>query len=112
MHDQLFVVTGATGHVGRPLTELLLEGHRKVRVVARREAELRPFGERGAEVMPGSLEDPAFARRAFAASHPAFTLTPPVLAAADLRRWQNRASEAIAGGLREARVPYVVNLSS
>jgi uncharacterized protein YbjT (DUF2867 family) len=112
MHDELFVVTGATGHVGRPLTELLLEGHRRVRVVARREAELRPFGERGAEVMPGSLEDPDFARRAFAGAHAAFTLIPPVLAAADLRGWQNRVSEAIAGGLREARVPYVVNLSS
>jgi len=75
MRDQLFVVTGATGHVGRPLTELLLEGHRKVRVVARREEELRPFGERGAEVMPGSLEDPACAGRAFAGAHAAFTQT-------------------------------------
>jgi uncharacterized protein YbjT (DUF2867 family) len=112
MRDELVVVTGASGHVGRPLTELLLAGHRRVRVVARRQEELRTFGERGAEVLAGSLEDPAFARRAFAGAHAAFTLIPPTMAAADLRGWQNRVSEAVAGGLRAARVRYVVNLSS
>jgi uncharacterized protein YbjT (DUF2867 family) len=112
LRDQLFVVTGASGHIGRRLTEGLLEGHRRVRVVARREEHLRAFGERGAEVLPGAIEDAAFARRAFAGAHAAFTMIPPVVVAADLRGWQNRVSEAIFYGLREARVPYVVNLSS
>ena len=36
----------------------------------------------------------------------------PVMADQDLRGAQNRISQAIAFGLREAPVPYVVNLSS
>jgi uncharacterized protein YbjT (DUF2867 family) len=110
--DKLFVVTGASGHIGRRLAGLLLEGHRRVRVVARREEQLRAFVEQGAEALPGDLQDAAFVRRAFEGAHAAFTMIPPVMANHDLRGIQNRISEAIAFGLREARVPYVVNLSS
>jgi len=109
---KLFVVTGASGHIGRRLAGLLLEGHRQVRVVARREEQLRAFAEQGAEVVPGDLQDAEFVRRAFEGAHAAFTIIPPVMADHDLRGIQNRISEAIAYGLREARVPYVVNLSS
>src|SRR5579864_7906084 len=110
--EKLFVVTGASGHIGRRLTGLLLEGHRRVRVVARREEQLLAFAERGAEAFPGDLQDASFTRRAFAGAHAAFTMIPPVIADHDLRGVQNRISEAIAFGLGEARVPYVVNLSS
>ncbi len=112
MHDQLFVVTGASGNIGRRLSELLLKGHRRVRVVARRETHLRTLAERGAEALTGDIADADFARRAFAGAHAAFTMLPPVMAEHDLRADQNRISEAIAFGLREARVPFVVNLSS
>ena len=112
MRDDLFVVTGASGHIGRRLAELLLEGHRRVRVVARREEPLRALEAHGAEALPGDLKDPEFARRAFAGAHAAFTMLPPILAEQDLRGLQNQLSEALAYGLREARVPYVVNLSS
>jgi uncharacterized protein YbjT (DUF2867 family) len=110
--EKLFVVTGASGHIGRRLTGLLLEGHRRVRVVARREEQLLAFAERGAEAFPGDLQDAGFTRRAFDGAHAAFTMIPPVIADHDLRGIQNRISEAIAFGLGEARVPYVVNLSS
>lgn len=112
MSEKLFVVTGASGHIGRRLAALLLEGHRKVRVVARREEQLRPFAEHGAEVLPGDLHDAGFVRRAFEGAHAVFAMVPPVIVDHDLRGVQNRISEAIAYGLSEARVPYVVNLSS
>jgi uncharacterized protein YbjT (DUF2867 family) len=112
LHEQLIVVTGASGHIGGRLAEILLEGHRRVRVVARHEERLRTLGERGAEVLTGSLDDANFARRALAGAHAAFTMLPPILAAADLRGEQNRVSEAIAYGLQEAGVRHVVNLSS
>ncbi|MBV8199800.1 MAG: NAD(P)H-binding protein [Acidobacteria bacterium] len=112
MSEKLFVVTGASGHIGRRLAGLLLEGHRKVRVVARREEQLRHFGEQGAEVFAGDLQDAGFVRRACEGAHAAFTMVPPAIVDHDLRGTQNRISEAIAYGLREARVPYVVNLSS
>lgn len=109
---ELYVVTGASGHIGRRIAERLLEGHRKVRVVARRAEPLRALEEQGAEAVTGDLVDANFARRAFAGAHAAFTLLPPVMAESDLRGLQNRVSEAIANALRETRAPYVVNLSS
>jgi uncharacterized protein YbjT (DUF2867 family) len=112
LHDDLFVVMGGTGHIGRRLAELLLEGHRRVRVVARREEHLRALAAHGAETLAGDLNETDFARRAFAGAHAAFTLLPPIMAEQDLRGLQNRLSEAIAYGLEQARVPYVVNLSS
>ena len=39
-------------------------------------------------------------------------MVPTPMADHDLRGWQNRVSEAIAYGLAQARVPFVVNLSS
>jgi uncharacterized protein YbjT (DUF2867 family) len=112
VHDELFVVTGASGHIGGRLAHLLLEGHRRVRVIARREEPLRLYAAQGAQVMTGDLHDPEFVRSAFEGAHAAFTMLPPIFAESDLRGAQNRVSEAIAYGLREARVPYVVNLSS
>ncbi len=112
MHDQLIVVTGASGHIGGRLAEMLLAGHRRVRVVARREEHLRALGEKGAEVLTGDLGDAEFTRRAFAGAHAAFTMLPPILAAADLRGEQNRFAEAITRGLEQAGVRKVVNLSS
>ena len=110
--DHLFVVTGASGNIGRRVASLLLEGRRWVRVVARQEERLRALGEAGAQVMAGDLHDGEFLRRAFAGAHAAFTMLPTPMADQDLRGWQNRTSEAIAYGLGDARVPYVVNLSS
>jgi uncharacterized protein YbjT (DUF2867 family) len=112
VRDELLVVTGASGRIGRQLTEILLEGHRKVRVVARRAEPLRHFALRGAEALTGDLNDRDFARRAFAGAHAAFTMVPPSMEGDDLRGAQNRISQAIAFGLREAPVAYVVNLSS
>ena len=66
VHDELIVITGASGNIGRRIAERLLDGHRKVRVVARREGPLRPLAERGAETMTGDLHDAAFLARAFA----------------------------------------------
>jgi uncharacterized protein YbjT (DUF2867 family) len=110
--DQLFVVTGASGNIGRRLAALLLEGRRQVRVVARQEERLHALREAGAQVAAGDLHDADFLRRAFAGAHAAFTMLPTPMIDHDLRGWQNRTSEAIAFALSDARVPYVVNLSS
>jgi uncharacterized protein YbjT (DUF2867 family) len=110
--DPLFVVTGASGNIGRRLAALLLEGRRRVRVVGRHADRLRPLAEQGAHLAIGDVHDANFLREAFAGAHAAFTMLPTPMVDHDLRGWQNRASEAIAYGLAEARVPFVVNLSS
>jgi uncharacterized protein YbjT (DUF2867 family) len=112
VRNELIVVTGASGNIGRRLAETLLLGHRKVRVAARHEERLRPLAAHGAEVAAGDLHDAGYCRRLFEGAHAAFTMLPPEAATHDLRGQQNRISEGIAYGLRANRVPYVVNLSS
>jgi uncharacterized protein YbjT (DUF2867 family) len=110
--SDIVTVTGATGHVGRRVAEHLLAHHRRVRVVARSAERLAELAARGAEPFAGSLDDPELVRRAFDGARAVFSMIPPGLAGEDVRAAQNRASEAIVGGLRAAGVPYVVNLSS
>ncbi len=112
MSEQLIVVTGASGNIGRRVATLLLEGRRRLRVVARNPERLGPLSDQGAEVAAGDLHDADFLRQAFAGAHAAFTMLPTPMADRDLRGWQNRVSEAIAYGLAQAGVPFVVNLSS
>jgi uncharacterized protein YbjT (DUF2867 family) len=112
MDQGLVVVFGASGQVGGRLTELLLEGRRKVRVVARRAEALARFAQAGAEMVTGSLADAEFTGRALAGAQAAFVLIPPMFVEADLRGHQNRVSEAIVAGLRGSSVSAVVNLSS
>ena len=60
MADTLYVVLGASGHVGGTIAERLLDAKRKVRVVARGAEKLQGFGARGAELVTGSIDDLAF----------------------------------------------------
>jgi len=113
--SDLTTILGATGHVGRRAAEHLLDHHRRVRVVARSADRLADLAARGAEPVPGSVDDPELLRRAFDGAKAVFSMLPPVppmREGDDLRRAQNRVSEAIAGALKAAGVRYVVNLSS
>jgi len=112
MSDDVVTVTGATGHIGSRVADHLLDHHRKVRVVGRSADRLARFTARGAEPHVGSLDDPEVVRRAFDGARAVLSMIPPDFPGDDVRRSQNRFSEAIASGLRAAGVPYVVNVSS
>lgn len=64
----MIVVTGATGHLGTHVLELLLErvDASSVRALARTPDKAARWAERGVEVVQGDYEDPASLRRAFA----------------------------------------------
>ncbi|HET8542179.1 MAG TPA: NAD(P)H-binding protein [Anaeromyxobacter sp.] len=111
MADTLYVVLGASGHVGGTISERLLDARKRVRVVARHADKLKGLGARGAEVVPGSVEDPAFLRRALDGAGAAFVLLPPYLGPG-IRDWQDRTAAAIGDALEAAKVPRAVSLSS
>ncbi|MEW6720521.1 MAG: NAD(P)H-binding protein [Thermodesulfobacteriota bacterium] len=106
------VVCGATGNVGRRIVEALLAAGEPVRVIGRERVRLGPLAARGADPLPGDLEDTAFLESAFSGARAAFVLIPPKLHAPDLRRYQNKVSDAIVSALAKAKVPRVVTLSS
>jgi uncharacterized protein YbjT (DUF2867 family) len=112
MAETLYVITGATGHVGRIAATRLLDAGRRVRVVGRDGARLAPFRSRGAEAALGSIDDPAFVREAFRGAAAAFVMIPPNFAARGFRAWQNRVAEAVASAIEANGVPRVVTLSS
>ncbi len=112
MAEPLYVVCGATGHVGGLVADRLLDAKRRVRVVARKADSLKGFGARGAEVASGSIDDAGFVSRAFEGADAVFALVPPNFGVESLRPWQNRVAEALATGLERARVRRAVTLSS
>lgn len=112
MADPIHAVLGATGRVGGAIASRLLDQRRRVRVVGRDPARLRPFADRGAEVATASVDDPTALARAFSGATAAFLLIPPNPAVRDYRAYQRSVVEAIGAALEASKVAYAVTLSS
>lgn len=112
MAEPLYVVTGATGHVGSVVARLLLEQRKRVRAIARNRDRLRPLVDAGAESAPGSLEDAAFVRKTFEGATAAFAMIPPNFQVKGFRAYQNRIAEALASAAESAGLTHVVTMSS
>jgi uncharacterized protein YbjT (DUF2867 family) len=108
----MYVITGATGNIGGKLAKMLLAAGKRVRVVGRDVDKLEPLAQRGAEVCRGSLQDEAFLAETFQGAKAAYVMIPPNHQAENLRAYQNRVGEVIFTVLKNARVKYIVNLSS
>jgi uncharacterized protein YbjT (DUF2867 family) len=108
----MIVITGATGNTGKPAAEALLAKGERIRVIGRDASKLQPFVQKGAEAFVGSVEDSAFLRKAFQGAQAAYVLIPPDLHTNEFRAYQERVVAAYAAAIAEAKVPYVVTLSS
>jgi uncharacterized protein YbjT (DUF2867 family) len=108
----MFVITGATGNIGKVIAENLIKKGKKIRAIARNPEQLKNLEKLGAESFPGSLEDASFFSRAFQGAEAVFTMNPPNPVAKDATKYQRSVADALFSGLRNARVPSVVNLSS
>jgi uncharacterized protein YbjT (DUF2867 family) len=108
----MYVITGATGHVGGGIANLLLSMGKQVRVIGRSADRLSHLVELGAEAYPGNMEDPDYLTRAFTGAEAVFTMIPPNVKAENLRSYQNRFTDSIVKAVKNSGVKYVVNLSS
>jgi uncharacterized protein YbjT (DUF2867 family) len=108
----MIVITGATGHTGRPAAEALLAKGEKVRVVGRDAKKLEPLVQKGAEAFVGNVEDVASMTKAFDGATAVYLVLPEDISQQDLRAYQERVSDSYAAAISNARVPYVVALSS
>jgi uncharacterized protein YbjT (DUF2867 family) len=95
---KIFVVTGATGNVGKVVAEQLRAQGHQVRAVAR-----------SAGV---SLDDLPALIKAFSGADAAFLVIPPEINAPDLRQRQNEIGVNLAEAVKQTRVRRVVFLSS
>jgi uncharacterized protein YbjT (DUF2867 family) len=112
MAEPLFVITGASGHVGGIIASRLLDQKKRVRVIGRSADHLKKLVERGAEAAIGTLEDSAFARKAFDGAQAVFVMIPPNFVASDFRAYQTQMVNSVVEAIKGAKVPYVVSLSS
>ena len=109
----IFVVAGATGHIGSVVArELLAKGH-KVRAVVRSAEKGKELGSLGAELLVGELSDAKFLTGALRGADGAFLLQPPPPQdTADVRAFQDRIVHAEAAAVAESGIRHVVQLSS
>jgi uncharacterized protein YbjT (DUF2867 family) len=108
----MITVMGASGHTGGRIGEHLLRGGERIRVLGRSTARLAGLASQGAEVLTGDATDAAFLTTAFRGADAVYTLLPPDLQSADLRRKWDQEGEAIVHAARGSGVRYVVFLSS
>jgi uncharacterized protein YbjT (DUF2867 family) len=108
----MIVITGATGNTGTTVAESLLAKGEKIRVIGRDLSKLQPFAQKGMEAAVAHVEDGASLSKAFAGATAVYVLIPPDMQTNDFRGYQERVVTAFVTAITEAKVPYVVNLSS
>jgi uncharacterized protein YbjT (DUF2867 family) len=108
----IVTVTGATGNIGKVVTEHLLQHEIHVRVVGRSPERLAPLGAVGAEVRVGTLDDVPFLTAAFRGAAVVFVVLPgSPLDVPDYLGDQARMAAKLAEALDRSGVERAVALS-
>ena len=96
-----FVVTGAAGHVSKPLTEVLLKKGHDVTVVGRSPKNLEGLVKLGAKTTIGDMGDVPFLRETFKRADGVYLMLPPMWDSDDQKkqsiRYAENFSSAISG---------------
>jgi uncharacterized protein YbjT (DUF2867 family) len=108
----MYVITGATGNIGKRIAETLLSKGEKVRVIGRSQEKLKSLLDKGAEARAGNLEDSEFLMHAFRGAKAIFAMIPPNFEAEDERKFQDRVGESLVKAIHNSGVKQVVSLSS
>lgn len=106
-----YVITGAAGHISKPLAENLLEAGHEVTVLGRNAENLKSLTDKGAKAAIGSVEDVNFLKTAFAGADAVYLMIPPQYAALDLNVYQKIGAD-YAEAIKDNNIKYVVSLSS
>ena len=107
-----FVVTGAAGHVSKPLTEILLSKGHEVAVIGRTAANLASLVKSGASAAVGDLRDVPFLTKTFHGTDGVYLMLPPFWQASDIKQISTTFAEGYSGAIRASGVRNVVFLSS
>lgn len=108
-HQPTLLVTGASGHLGRRVIELLLESQNRTVIATTRTPEkLADFSERGVIVRPADFENPASLAEAFAGADRLLLISTDALGVPGQRLNQHRNAIKAA---EQAGVSHVVYTS-
>lgn len=108
----MYVITGATGHTGKRISEGLLAAGKPVKVIGRHAEKLAELAAKGAIPAVGDLSDTEFLTAAFQGATAVYLMIPPKFDTADWPAYQRELISAYIRALQAAKVPKVVLLSS
>lgn len=106
------VVTGSLGHIGKPLTELLVRQGHRVTVVSSKENKRAAIEVLGATPAIGSVEDADFLTATFTGADVAYCMAPPDFSHGDLIAHHAQIGRAYAEAIRRSGVKGAIYLSS
>jgi uncharacterized protein YbjT (DUF2867 family) len=112
MEGNMYVVLGASGNTGHVVASQLLSSGKKTRVVGRNPDHLQFLAAKGGEIFTADLTDAQAVTKAFQGAESAYVLIPPDPRSNDFRAYQERVTDAVAKGVRDAGVKNIVSLSS
>jgi uncharacterized protein YbjT (DUF2867 family) len=107
-----FVVTGAAGHVSKPLTELLLKQGHDVTVVGRNSKNLEGLVRLGAKTAIGDMGDVPFLTETFEGADGVYLMLPPMWDSDDQKKQSVQYAQNFSTAIRANGVKNVVFLSS
>jgi uncharacterized protein YbjT (DUF2867 family) len=108
----MYVITGASGNIGKRVAEALLAAGKPVRAIARHAGKLADLKAKGAEIATGDLHDVAFLTKAYSDATALLTLIPGDFSVTDIRAYQDAIADAHIAALKASSAKYVVNISS
>ncbi len=112
MAKRTYAVMGATGQIGRVLSEEFLKRGHEVRALGRDRGRLAALQAKGAEPYAVAFDQAASLAAAFRGASAVFSFIPPSYEENDYGAYQDRVGEAIVAALTKAGTTHVVNLSS
>lgn len=107
-----YVIIGATGNTGKPITLGLLEKGHTVRIIARNTAKTKELTDKGAVLFQGNISDTEFLKKVFEGADALYTLVAIDPQAVDFYTSQVSQVSAVAEALKTSAIKHVVALSS
>jgi uncharacterized protein YbjT (DUF2867 family) len=107
-----YVITGAAGHISKPLAEKLLKAGHDVTIIGRSAENIRSLTDMGAKAAIGSVQDVEFLKKAFAGADAVYTMSPPNYNTNDMKASIAEVEKNYVEAIKANNVKYVVNLSS
>lgn len=108
----MYLITGATGHVGSIVARELLSKGKQVRIVGRHGLKMKDLVDYGAEPLIGDLANPRFLNRAFHGITAAFCIMPPNNLSENIRMYRRRIARNYVDTVRHNGVKHIVLMSS
>lgn len=108
----MFIVMGATGHVGRTVADVLLADGQAVTILTRHPARADEWRQKGARVRQADAEDAASLHAAFRTGRRAFLLNPPAAPDTDTDATELRTIGNILAALDDCGLEKVVAAST